>query len=144
MVNIETNKKNYIYQVETTVRDFDYISKIGDIVSKAKNVVFEVEISKYKVFEYKDYVLLILKLKDDTGYISSWLISNHDDNFKNILKMIDKKNARYYIKGDVSIIDIEDKDFIDEMNKIREKGIVIEEDFINSKALAIRAIECLK
>lgn len=142
MIKLEDNK-SHIRQVETTVKDYNYISKIESIVGRVKNVVFEVEISKYKVFEYKNYALLILKLKDDTDSISAWLMANRDKSFADILKMIEKDNAKYLIKGDVFIVDIEDEEFIDIMNEIRGKGMVIEEDFINRKTLAIKAIECL-
>ena len=114
--------------------DDDYITKINDIVDEVKNVTLKVVIAEVKKFEFKNGIMLCLKLKDDGGTISGILIGNRNKEVMDIINNL-KRNKTYLVKGNAVILrDPNDK----ELNFIKDKissFIKVGDMFIAIKAL---------
>lgn len=96
-------KKLKFRGINGRIKKFDeYISKIESLVGNIKNVVIEATIEKIKIFEYENTILVLMKVNDGSDNITTLLIGNRDNNFKNIVKMLDVNNL-YLIRGNVYI-----------------------------------------
>lgn len=118
--------------------NYDYISKIGNIVEDIKDVIIEVRVDKYKTFEFKNNILTIINLEDGKDTICALLIGNRSDQyFKEIVSNVRIDN-HYRIRGNVSFIN---EEIDEELEVIFSKGVNIKDYIIGDKLLFIKDIQ---
>ena len=128
-------KKIKFKTVKTTVDSNQYITNINEIADEINDLTLKVSIIDIKKWEFKNEIIVGLKLKDNSGLIPALLVGNNDDEFKHIIQKL-VINKVYLIKGS-SIILRENNENEDNMikNKINE---IIK---VNDMFVAITAIK---
>lgn len=116
----------------------DYISKINNIVENVRDIVLEVKVDKYKIFELKDIILIILHLEDKTGKICALLAGDRDDEgFKKIVRHIGI-NSYCRVRGSISFLD---EDMYEDLDDMFNDDINLKDYFIGDKLLSIKGIQ---
>ena len=106
-----TNKLK-LNKINTKIDNFDgYITNIGDIFGKLKNITIKGIITKIKKMEFDNYIFAFVTVKNDNKEIVC-LIAGIRDDMKSLLKEINV-NDNYLLQGSVSILNEENDDLID-------------------------------
>lgn len=112
----------------------NYISKIGNIVDKVRNVSFEVFFDNINVYELDNTIISIMSMRDGTGNMSALIVSNRDKDTKDIIKSINEKD-KFAISGSVSFD-------IDNTYKVLSEltNNKVKKELLKSKVLYVNAI----
>lgn len=129
-VKMKLKQRDFAIKEEKDV----YITKIGHIVGKVKNVVLEVSMQDFKVFEFEDTMVVIMNVSDDTGEIMVFLIGNRDNSTKAVIKKI-VKDTKYKMRGNVVVMDEEMVEIYQEMVRVSH------EELLGQKVLFLLAFE---
>lgn len=116
----------------------DYISKIGSIVDKVRNVSFEVFFNDIKIYELENTIIAIMSMRDGTGNMSALIISNRDKENKDIIKSINLKD-KFVISGSVSVDIDSTYQMLNELtnNKVKK-------ELLKDKVLLVNGISKMK
>ena len=121
-------------KIDTKIDNFDgYITNIGDIFGKLKNITIKGKITSIKRMEFDNYIFAFVTIKDDNNKIIC-LIAGIRDNMKTLLKEINV-NDNYLLQGNVSILNEENNDLND---------FPIKEYINDNKLFCVKAIERVK
>ena len=93
--------KNIILKKINNNVNQNYISKIDNIVDNIRNVSFEVFFDNIKIFELDNIIISIMSMRDGSGNMSALIISNRDNDIKEIIKSFNLKD-KFAISGSVS------------------------------------------
>ena len=122
-------------KISTKIENFDgYITDIGDIFGKLKNITIKGQITNIKKIEFDNYIFAFVTVKDDNNEIICLLTGIRDD-MKSLLKEINA-NDNYLLQGNVSIINEEDDDDFNDFP--------IKEYIIDNKLFCVKALERVK
>ena len=128
-----TNKLK-LNKINTNIDNFDgYITNIGDIFSKLKNITIKGQITDIKRMEFDKYIFAFITIKDDNKKIVCLLAGIRDD-MKPLLKDMNI-NDNYLLQGNVSILNEENADLND---------FPIKENIIDNKLFCVKALERVK
>lgn len=122
-------------KISVKIDNFDgYITNIGDIFGKLKNITIKGQITNIKKIEFDNYIFAFVTVKDDNNEIICLLTGIRDD-MKSLLKEINA-NDNYLLQGNVSIINEEDDDDFNDFP--------IKEYIIDNKLFCVKALERVK
>ena len=128
------NNKLKLNKISTKIDNFDgYITNIGDIFSKLKNITIKGTITDIKRMEFDKYIFAFITIKDDNNKIVCLLTGIRDD-MKSLLKDMNV-NDNYLLQGSVSILNEENDDLID---------FPIKEYIKDNKLFCVKALERVK
>ena len=128
-----TNKLK-LNKINTKINNFDgYITNIGDIFGKLKNITIKGTITDIKKMEFDNYIFAFVTVKDDNKEIVCLLVGIRDD-MKSLLKDMNV-NDNYLLQGSVSILNEENDDFND---------FPIKEYIKDNKLFCVKALERVK
>ena len=121
-------------KINTKIDNFDgYITNIGDICGKLKNITIKGIITNIKKLEFDNYIFAFITIKDDNNEMVCLLAGIRDD-MKPLLKDMNV-NDNYLLQGNVSILDEENADLND---------FPIKEYIKDNKLFCVKAIERVK
>ena len=122
-------------KISTKIENFDgYITDIGDIFGKLKNITIKGTISSIKRMEFDKYIFAFVTIKDDINEIVCLFTGIRND-MKSLLKEMNV-NDNYLLQGNVSILDEgNDADFND---------FPIKDYIIDNKLFCVKALERVK
>ncbi len=128
------DSKLKLNKISTKIENFDgYITSIGDIFGKLKNITIKGQITNIKKLEFDKYIFAFVTVKDDNSKIVCLLTGIRDD-MKFLLKDMNV-NDNYLLQGSVSILNEENDAFND---------FPIKEYIIDNKLFCVRALERVK
>ena len=128
-----TNKLK-LNKINTKINNFDgYITNIGDIFGKLKNITIKGTITDIKKMKFDNYIFDFVTVKDDNKEIVCLLVGIRDD-MKSLLKDMNV-NDNYLLQGSVSILNEENDDLID---------FPIKEYIKDNKLFCVKALERVK
>lgn len=113
----------------------NYISKISNIIDNIRNVSFEVFFDNIKVFELDNMIISIMSMRDGSGNMSALIISNRDNDTKEIIKSLNLRD-KFAISGSVSFDINHTYNMLNELtnNKIKK-------ELLKDKILYVNSIE---
>ena len=128
-------KKIKLKKIENVVNSDSYVSNIEDIVGEVKNIILKVTIIDIFKLELEDGIIVVLRLKDNSGMISAILAVDRESDYKEFINNISANNM-YLVKGN-SVILREPTDNDLDIIKEKLKGIIN----INDIYLVITSIQ---
>ena len=128
-------KKIKLKKIENVVNSDSYVSNIEDIVGEVKNIILKVTIIDIFKLELEDGIIVVLRLKDNSGMISAILVVDRESDYKEFINNISANNM-YLVKGN-SVILREPTDNDLDIIKEKLKGIIN----INDIYLVITSIQ---
>lgn len=125
--------------VKTEVPDDTYISKIESVIGKVKNVTFEVSLEDMKIYELEDVMFVIMNIKDNTGVMSALIVSNNDNETKEVINTISNNLKSKYLISGMTATNV---DFMrEQLNELTENNDIFKKDMFKDKMLLVRAIQ---
>lgn len=128
-------KKIKLKKIENVVDSDGYVSNIEDIIGEVKNITLKVTIIDIFKLELEDGIIVVTRLKDNSGIISAILVVDRESDYKEFINNISANNM-YIVKGN-SVILREPTDNDLDIIKEKLKGIIN----INDIYLVITSIQ---
>ena len=122
-------------KINTKIDNFDgYITNIGDIFGKLKNITIKGTLTDIKKMEFDNYIFVFITVNDDNNKIVCLLAGIRED-MKSLLKDVNI-NDSYLLQGNVSILNEENDE---DLNDFPIKGYIID-----NKLFCVKALEKVK